>query len=89
MNTRFILLGQYNGAAVIPIERVCKDYFSHLTTRILAQKILTGEIKLPLLRIDGTSQKSARGVHVNDLADWIDARRAAAQKELETMTGGQ
>lgn len=87
MNTRFILLGQYDGAAVIPIERVCKDYFSHLTPGMLARKILLGEIKLPLIRIDGSSQKAAKGVHLNDLADWIDARRAAAVKELETMTG--
>lgn len=31
MNTAFLLMAQYSGAAVIPIDRVCKDYFSHLT----------------------------------------------------------
>ena len=31
MNTAFLLMAQYNGQAVIPIESVCRDYFSHLT----------------------------------------------------------
>jgi hypothetical protein len=31
------------------------------------------------------SQKSAKGVHIQDLADYIDARRAEAGKELEQM----
>ncbi|MFD2883207.1 pyocin activator PrtN family protein [Pseudomonas lini] len=31
MNTVFLLMAQYNGQAIIPLERVCADYFSHLT----------------------------------------------------------
>ena len=88
MNTRFILLGQYDGA-IIPIDRVCRDYFQHLTPGMLARKILLGEVRLPLIRIEGGSQKAAKGVHLNDLADWIDARRAAAVKELDQMTGAR
>ncbi len=87
MNTRFLLMAQYEGLAVIPLDRVCRDYFTHLTPNVLARKILFGEVRLPLIRIEGGSQKSARGVHVEDLADWIDARRAAAAKELNQMTG--
>lgn len=60
MNARFILRGQYDGAGVIPIERVCKDYFSHLTLGMLARKIPLGDIKLPIIRIDGLSQKWRR-----------------------------
>ncbi len=84
MNTAFILLAQYDGRAVIPIEIVCRDYFTHLNATGLAGKITRGEIALPLVRMDG-GQKAARGIHVNDLAAWIDARRAAATKELKQI----
>jgi hypothetical protein len=33
------------------------------------------------------SQKCAKGVHLMDLADYVDERRAAAEKELK-MHGG-
>lgn len=85
MNTAFILMAQYDARAIIPIELVARDYFSHLTPGKLIQKIDHGEIKLPLVRIEA-SQRAARGVHVGDLAAWIDARREAAQKELRQIT---
>lgn len=84
MNTVFLLLTQYDGRAVIPLELVCRDYFSHLTPIQLTRKTTAGEIDLPIVRIE-TSQKAARGVHLQDLADWIDARRAAAQKECDQL----
>lgn len=86
MNTAFLLLAQYGGAAVIPIDLVCRDYFSHLTPHELARKAGAGAIDLPITRIEN-SQKAARGVHLQDLADWIDARRAAAQKECDQLQG--
>jgi hypothetical protein len=86
MNTRFLLMAQYNGRAIIPLDLVCRDYFTHLTPPKLTAKIDRGEIKLPLVRIEA-SQKAARGVHIDDLANWIDARREAATKELKQMTG--
>jgi hypothetical protein len=49
-------------------------------------KIALGEIALPLVRIE-KSQKSAKGVHIQDLADYIDARRAEARKECEQLSG--
>ena len=33
-----------------------------------------------------TGRKAAPGIHINDLAAWIDARREAAVKELSQMT---
>jgi hypothetical protein len=86
VNTSFLLLAQYDGRAVIPLELVCRDYFSHLTPLQLTRKTTAGEIDLPIVRIE-TSQKAARGVHLQDLAAWIDARRAAAQKECEQLQG--
>ncbi len=85
MKTAFILLAQYDGLSVIPVEIVCRDYFTHLTPQKLVNKIQGGELAIPMVRIE-TSQKAARGVHINDLAAWIDARRAAAAKELKQMT---
>lgn len=85
MNTAFLLMAQYDGLAVIPAEQVCADYFPHLSLDKFVRKIGSGEIKLPLVRAE-TSQKSAKGVHLQDLADYLDGRRDAARKELEQMT---
>ncbi|VWC40521.1 Pyocin activator protein PrtN [Burkholderia lata] len=87
MDTAFLLMARYEALAVVPIELVCRDYFSHLTPLQLQRKINAGELALPLLRMEGNSQKAAKGVHINDLAAWIDARRAVAVKECEQLTG--
>lgn len=79
--------GQYNGKAIIPLEDVCQDYFSHLTPTIMLRKICAGEIALPLVRIDVKSQKTAKGIHLQDLADHLDARVRAARKECEQLNG--
>ncbi|ABI87972.1 pyocin activator PrtN family protein [Burkholderia ambifaria AMMD] len=84
MNTVFLLMAQYGATAVVPVELVCRDYFSHLTPAQLVIKVSLGEIALPLVRIEG-SKKSAKGVHIQDLANYIDERRAAAIKECEQL----
>lgn len=86
MNTTFLLMAQYDGATVIPVEAVCRDFFSHLTPGKFIQKVSIGEIAIPMVRIEG-SQKAAKGVHLMDLAKWIDQRRDAARKECEQLTG--
>ncbi len=86
MNTAFLLLAQYDGKAVIPIELVCRDYFSHLTPVKLIAKISAGDIAIPLVRIEN-SQKCAKGVHLQDLAIYLDARVEAARKEMTALTG--
>lgn len=85
MNTSFLLMAQYDGQAIIPVARVCKDYFSHLSEPEFLRKVNRGDIMLPLVRMED-SQKAAKGVHLQDLATYLDKRRAAAAKELETMT---
>src|SRR6476661_5280596 len=77
MNTAFLLMAQYGGKAIIPIEDVCRDYFSHLNPTKLVQKISAGEIAIPLVRMEA-SQKCAKGVHLLDLAKYLDARVEAA-----------
>ena len=87
MNTAFLLMAQYNAQAVIPVAMVVKDYFPHLTTDNFLRKVAVGDIKIPLVRIEPGSQKGARGVHLTDLAQYLDDRRAAAVKEARQLAG--
>lgn len=84
MNTVFLLMAQFGARAVIPIDDVRREYFGHLELDKLLRKIGLGEIALPLVRIE-RSAKSAKGVYVQDLADYIDAQRAAAVKERDQL----
>ena len=86
MNTAFLLMAQYDGQAVIPVELVCRDYFRHLTPEKLVRKVSAGEIAIPLVRME-RSLKCAKGVHLQDLADYIDRQRALALKEHEQLHG--
>ena len=49
------------------------------------RKVALGEINIPMTRIEAGSQKSAKGVYLTDLANYIDARREAAVKEARQM----
>lgn len=84
MNTAWLLMAQY-GLAVIPADRIARDYFG-LTAEKFVRKVAVGEIRLPLVRMTA-SQKAAKGVHVADLAAYIDAQRAAAEKECRQLAG--
>lgn len=86
MNTVFLLMAQYGATAVVPVELVCRDYFSHLTVPQFARKVSVGVIAIPLVRME-RSKKAAKGVHIQDLANYIDERRAAALKECTQLCG--
>ncbi len=86
MKTIFLLMAQYDARAIIPLEWIQRDYFSHLEVKKLVAKCSTGEIKLPLVRMDPSSQKSPKGVGIQDLAQYLDDRQQAARKELEQLT---
>jgi hypothetical protein len=87
MNTQFLLMAQYNAMAVIPVALVVRDYFPHLTTDNFLRKVAVGDINIPLVRIEPGSQKGAKGVHLTDLAQYIDQSRAAAVKEAKQLAG--
>lgn len=88
MNTSFLLMAQYGAQAVIPVATVVRDYFGHLTTDKFLRKVAIGEINIPLLRIEaGSQKKAAKGVHLTDLASYLDDRRAAAVKEAKQLAG--
>jgi Pyocin activator protein PrtN len=84
MNTLFLLMARYNGLPVIPVDIVCHDYFQHLTPEKFLRKVLAAEISLPIVRIED-SQKSAKGVPINDLAVYLDKQIEAARKECEQL----
>ncbi|ETD87245.1 pyocin activator PrtN family protein [Rhodobacter capsulatus] len=86
MKTAWMLMARYDGLPVLPLDIVCRDFFSHLTPAKLSEKVDKGEIRLPVVRIE-KSQKAAKGVHLADLAAWIDARRAEAEHECRAMSG--
>ena len=77
MNTVMLLMAQY-GSALIPADKVATDYFD-LTPGNFARKVALGEIRLTMVRMTD-SQKSARAIHVADLAAYIDRAREEARK---------
>ncbi|RTY01672.1 Pyocin activator protein PrtN [Pseudomonas sp. C 49-2] len=86
MNTLFLLMAQYDGRAVVPIDIVCADYMN-LTVEKFKRKRLDGEIDIPIIRLGANSQKAALGIHLKDLADYIDRQREKAAKEQNQLMG--
>lgn len=85
VNTAFMLMAMYSGRPVIPADDVARDFFE-LSTEKFIRKVSSGHIALPLIRMEA-SQKCAKGVHLNDLAAYLDMRRDAAVKECEQLNG--
>jgi len=83
-STAFLLFAMYGGKAVIPVEDVCRDFFSHLSPDKFIRKVSAGDIAIPLIRSE-LSQKCQKGVYLQDLANYIDATRAAALKEFRQL----
>lgn len=86
MNTTFLLMAQYNGQVIIPLDRVCEDYFRHLTPEKFLRKVMGGEIDLPIVRME-VSQKAARGVYLTDLARYLDMQHQKATIENDKLHG--
>jgi len=86
MNTLFLLMAQYEGQAVIPLDKVCADYMN-LTVEKFKRKRLEGEIDIPVIRLGPESQKAGLGIHLKDLADYIDRQRDKASKEQNQLMG--
>ena len=84
MKTFFLLMAQYDSSVVIPVKTVCQDYFTHLSPEIFLRRVSSGEINIPLMRMD-KSQKSAKGIHLQDLAEYLDKVRFFAKKEADQL----
>ncbi|MCU1718688.1 pyocin activator PrtN family protein [Pseudomonas sp. 5P_3.1_Bac2] len=83
-NTTFLLMAQYGGKAVIPLEEVRRDFFSHLTIESFRRKVTNGSIDLVVTALEN-SQKGHRGVHLNDLVHYIDKQRELALREHQKL----
>jgi hypothetical protein len=68
------------------VELVCCDYFSHLDPKKFVRKVSEGQLAIPMVPIEG-SQACAKAIHVQDLVDYIDKRRAIAVKEYRQLHG--
>lgn len=86
MDTLWMLTGRYQGLPLIPVERVVEDFFPHLNRTNFLRKVTDGHIALPLVNVEA-SQKSAKAIYLTDLASYLDARHAAAQREFEQFHG--
>jgi hypothetical protein len=86
MKTSLILMAQYDGRAIIPLWQVCEHYFTHLKPDELAAKAQAGEIQIPIVHMD-TSRRTSRGVHLADLATYIERQTKLARKECRKLTG--
>lgn len=74
------------GKPLFSLDRVCADYM-HLTVEKFKRKRLDGEIDIPIVRLGADTQNAALGIHLKDLADYIDRQRAKAAKEQNQLMG--
>lgn len=79
-------MAQYDGAAIVPADRVCIDYFWHLSPENFIRKISAGDLDIPLVRMDH-GHKTAKGIAIVDLAAYLDRRIEAARKECKQLCG--
>ena len=84
VRTDFLLLSFYGGRPMIPIDEVCRDFFPHLDVTKLLRKVGNGSIDLPVTRMEA-SMKTAKMVHVNHLAAYLDRVADAAEKEARQL----
>lgn len=84
--TASLLAAKYSNDPIIPLAAVAKDHFGMTADKFL-RKVLSGEIKLPIVYLNPASQKGARGVALIHLAAFLDRRIAAAEKECQQLNG--
>lgn len=81
MNTTFLLLAEF-GQADIPLDQVADKYLGLAADKAKKQAALQ---KLPFPVYRAGSQKSPWMVRVSDLAEYLDAKRAEAEKEWKAQ----
>lgn len=82
MNTMFLLMAEFE-TSDIPLEKIAEKYLG-ISPELANRKANAGKLKIPSYRaVD--SNKAPRLVHVKDLADYLDGRRAAAREEFRQV----
>lgn len=87
MNTLWLLMARYDGIPIIPADIVARDFFTHLDGGAFCRKAIAGDIRIPIVTMED-SVKSARGVHIADLAKYLDGRAAAGRIEAAKVSKG-
>ena len=82
MNTVFLLMAEYN-ATDIPLESVASKYLG-IERREAYNRAARQSLPFPAYRPGGT-QKSPWVVRITDLAEYLDAARAAAQRDWQEI----
>ncbi len=83
MNTMFLLMAEY-GSATVPLSQVCEKYFG--LKPATAENARLWAIPIPTFRA-AESQKAPRMIHIQDLANHIDAQLKKGRDLLEQMKG--
>lgn len=83
MKTLNMLLAHYDFSPMVAAETICKDYFAPLSYDMFMRKLGSGEIAIPLVKMD--SQKGAKMIALVDLAAYMDAKAEDARKELRKL----
>lgn len=86
MNTFFLLMAEYE-SPTIPLAKVAERYLG-MSMRLAEQRAIAGKLPIPTFRV-GDSQKAPRMVHVQDLAEHIDKRRALAKEEMAQVNSSK
>ena len=81
MKTLFLLMARYEARPLLPIDVVRADFFDGMSRKVFLGKVESGEIGLPLVRLDD-GQKAVKGIAIQDLAVFLDACTLTARKEL-------
>lgn len=83
MNMIFLLMAQCDNRFLIPIYLFARDNLD-VVPGVLIRKIYAGQVKLPIVQMED-SQKAAMGVHIQDLAAYLDERAEAARRECRQL----
>lgn len=79
MNKMEIMLLMKFEAPIIPLEKICDDYFG-FSKNTAKQRARSGTLPVPAFRL-GKSQKLPWMIHVRDLANFIEHSSNEAKNE--------
>jgi len=71
---------------LLPLEVVRTNFFPHLSADSFNRRARANDLGFPVISAE-RSQKSAMFVHIDDLAAYLEARRAVARREHAMLVG--
>lgn len=71
---------------LLPLEVVRATFFPHLSADSFNRRARANDLGFPVISAE-RSQKSAMFVHIDDLAAYLESRRAVATREHAMLAG--